>query len=181
MFWSIRKKKLEERLANSLKGRIQYHVTRYGPGFSHSQARAWITFDKQELVNFSTISWYLEKLKLSREIQVINHVTDYRDAKQKEGYYLAYKQAEEILRKRELFTRAFFECSVEEYLNLSIEKVLQSENPLIRGFAMLDRRLGKRRLAKLELDPVETQLVKRFFTLRCEVEQIRNSYHFGKI
>ena len=48
------------------------------------------------------------------------------------------------------FDNGFFYEAFHEFDNQSIEKSLISENPLVRIFALLDRRLGKRRLLALE-------------------------------
>ena len=55
--------------------------------------------------------------------------------------------------------------------NQSIEKSLVSENPLVRIFALLDRRLGKRRLLALE-DSMEQELdwVRAFYVIRLQAE-----------
>ena len=55
--------------------------------------------------------------------------------------------------------------------NQSIEKSLMSENPLVRIFALLDRRLGKRRLLALE-DSMEQELdwVRAFYVIRMQAE-----------
>ena len=53
--------------------------------------------------------------------------------------------------------------------NQSIEKSLVSENPLVRIFALLDRRLGKRRLLALE-ESMEQELdwVRAFYVIRLQ-------------
>ena len=55
--------------------------------------------------------------------------------------------------------------------NQSIEKSLVSENPLVRVFALLDRRLGKRRLLALE-ESMEQELdwVRAFYVIRMQAE-----------
>jgi len=55
--WSRLKKATEELLTPSLRGRIQYHITSYGPGESVIMTRVWITLDKQEILNFSSATW----------------------------------------------------------------------------------------------------------------------------
>ena len=55
--------------------------------------------------------------------------------------------------------------------NQSIEKSLVSENPLVRIFALLDRRLGKRRLLALEKSmEQELDWVRAFYVIRMQVE-----------
>ena len=55
--------------------------------------------------------------------------------------------------------------------NQIIEKSLVSENPLVRIFALLDRRLGKRRLLALE-ESMEQELdwVRAFYVIRMQAE-----------
>ncbi|MDB6078649.1 MAG: hypothetical protein JWO82_2396 [Akkermansiaceae bacterium] len=47
------------------------------------------------------------------------------------------------------FTKWDFGAAFGRYLDLSIEDALASENPIITGLALLDRRVGKRRLKLL--------------------------------
>ena len=54
----------------------------------------------------------------------------------------------------------------------SIEQLLASPDSLVRALAMLDRRLGKRRLASFDLKS-EHSLVVGFHHLRCEAEAAR--------
>jgi hypothetical protein len=54
----------------------------------------------------------------------------------------------------------------------SIDELLASPDPLVRALAMLDRRLGKRRLAKLDVTS-EHLLVAELHRLRCESEAVR--------
>lgn len=58
-----------------------------------------------------------------------------------------------------------------DYLNYSIDEALRSERPVVRALAMLDKRLGKRRLTGMDLSKA-TLLVKRFYALRCRAEGI---------
>ena len=55
--------------------------------------------------------------------------------------------------------------------NQSIEKSLVSKNPLVRILALLDRRLGKRRLLALE-ESMEQELdwVRAFYVIRMQAE-----------
>lgn len=55
--------------------------------------------------------------------------------------------------------------------NKSIEKSLVSDNPIVRIFAILDRRLGKRRLLALE-ESMEQELdwVRAFYVIRMQAE-----------
>jgi hypothetical protein len=175
MRWSKAKKALENLLAESVRRRVQFHVTRYGPSQSYTMARAWVTWDGQEIANFSSVEWLMKNYHVARQIQESEQVTDYRDPNQREGYYLPYEQSAEILTQQGIFSRTQFQDAVESYLNLSIESALASEKPIIQALAMLDRRLGRRRLAALQIGETSNPLVRLFYRLRCQAEDMPES------
>ena len=70
MKWSKLKKLTETLLADSIKKRIQYHVTQYA-GDSYTMARGSITLDDNEIANFSTVEWLWQRGDLEREIEDI--------------------------------------------------------------------------------------------------------------
>jgi hypothetical protein len=176
MKWSKQKKLLESLLADSLKGHLEFYVTRYrsGGGISNYLERAWITWQGKELVNFATSSWWNEYAELTIQIERANNVT-------KPGIYkhprwwsecskFSREHAEDLLYKKSSFTCYDFLHASAQYLDLSIDDALQSDDPIIRALAMLDRRVGKRRLAKMELIEAEHPLVRQFYNLRSEAE-----------
>ena len=61
----------------------------------------------------------------------------------------------------------------EEFDNQSIEDSLKSENMIVRIFAILDRRVGKRRLINMHstLNPQE-EIFNLFFSIRINAEGI---------
>ena len=56
------------------------------------------------------------------------------------------------------------------YPGLSIDAALSSDNIIVRGLAMVDRRLGKRRLAAIDVEQ-EHPFVQRLLLLRREVTE----------
>jgi hypothetical protein len=104
---------------------------------------------------------------LIRQIQDANH----NNPRPQNGTDQAYAEATDILHKQGIFSRYEFQNAVESYLNLSIDAALTSDDPIIKAVAMLDRRLGQRRLAKMQLDGTEHALVKLFYDLRLQAEQ----------
>ncbi len=69
--------------------------------------------------------------------------------------------------------RSFYEA-FSIFDNQSIEESLSSENMLVRIFAILDRRVGKRRLEKIrrEIDGEEKTFCE-FFAIRAAAEGLR--------
>ena len=60
-----------------------------------------------------------------------------------------------------------------EYRNQDIKNSIQSDNPIVRMFAILDRRIGKRTLKSLKDSLVEQpEWLKPFYLLRFEAENL---------
>ncbi|WP_442891859.1 SF0329 family protein [Aggregatilinea sp.] len=161
MRWTGLKKAIEDLLAPSLKGRLQYHRAQYGPGKSQIMTRAWITLDKQEILTLSSVVWLQELSEREQEIQASGRVGD---------YYAAHDAAKEELRQRGMVSVWDFEEALEMYLEISIEDALVSPDPIIKAVAMLDRRTGKRRLRQIDSESLVNPLVKRCYEIRCEAE-----------
>jgi hypothetical protein len=62
---------------------------------------------------------------------------------------------------------------LEASLSLPVEAGLASESPLLQALAVLDARVGKRRLSALLQSPPEHPLVQAVLHLRCEAEAVR--------
>jgi hypothetical protein len=133
-------------------------------------ARAWITYDGEELLSMSTIEWMKEYHGLARQIRTCNGCQDFRDPDQRQGYYRAYDAAAEIVEHKGVFSRFDFEAALRECIQSPIKDSLESRNPLLKALSMLDRRVGKRRLRAMRLSRTEHSLVRRFYALRCRAE-----------
>ncbi|MGX9416164.1 SF0329 family protein [Vibrio sp. WJH972] len=160
MQWSKRKKKVEEFFCESVKGRVELRSTHYR-GSQDEQGRGYITFDKTEIWSMCTLSFY--SIEYERIEEIINQkgITPYE----------AQKITHEELASEGKFNQYTFYDSLDEYCNNSIEASMESDNLLIRCLAMLDSRLGKRRLRNFELSK-ESQKVVQFYRIRCECEGI---------
>ncbi len=153
MIWSKLKKLVQGLLADSLQGRVEHYLTRYGPGVSYFMARGWITFDGQEIYNFSTIK----------------QIRQYHD---ETGDWWPERESLEKLHNESIFSRDEYVDSLEEYVLLNINDALSSSNLLVRAFAMFDRRVGKHRLKTTKLSDDELPIVKNFYQIRCKAEGI---------
>ncbi|MBK9333358.1 MAG: hypothetical protein IPM96_13350 [Ignavibacteria bacterium] len=69
------------------------------------------------------------------------------------------------------FFRADFLDVCWEFISMNIDEALKSDNPVIRSFAMLDRRLGKRRLKLIDRENLHP-LVSKCLNFRLECEGI---------
>ena len=151
--WSGIRKKLEtDYLCPALRGRVRYFATTYRA--SHDQeGRAAILVDGAEILK--------------------SNYYDY-DGTFWSMYYSSEEEPSAIQQTvldQGLFDQYIFYTAFQEFDNQSIEASLTSRTPLVRVFALLDRRLGKRRLAVLE-ETMENELdwVRPFYLLRMEAE-----------
>jgi hypothetical protein len=172
MKWSKLKKTAEALLADSLKKRIKYHVTSYASAGGSTMSRGWMTFDGQEIANFSNVERLMRHWELAQQIRSINHGMDYRDPVQQTGYYLAGDEAGEILLKDGVFSRDDFYGGLEEYVQLSIDEALDSPNQIILGLALLDRRCGMRRFKTMKLPESAIPFVVTCRRIRSEAEGV---------
>ncbi len=134
--WSkIRQKLEQEYLAESLRGRLTYFVTCYHATHDGDEGRAAIRLDGAEILK----SNYYDRMGAMWA-----------------HYYAAPEEHDFMLRSSSLaalhdgeFYQKDFYRAFNEFDSQSISESLQSENALVRMFALLDRRTGKRTLEKL--------------------------------
>lgn len=161
--WSGIRKKLEnDYLADSLKGRVTYFTTSYSYAPDHV-GRAAIRVDGKEVLK----SDYFHKHLLQWQ--------SYQEAEQKENDERIdtwMKSWDDAINKGGFDNHSFYRA-FDEYDNQSIDVSLESPNLLVRTFAILDRRVGKRRLFKLaDAWKQKPDWVKYFLRLRLEAEGI---------
>lgn len=160
--WSGIRKKLEsEYLAKSLQGHIQYYATTYSRSHDH-EGRAAIRYDGKEIIkgcywyNWTKAGQFPKDEKYERRMREENAFMD--DTALKLG----------------VFDQRSFYAAFQEFDQQSIEKSLKSENLIIRIFAVLDRRVGKRRLLMMK-DTIEQEpnTFKEFYAIRARAEGIK--------
>lgn len=163
VIWSKLKKTVEALMADSVKEHLQLHFAQYGPGESFTKNRVWLAWDKQEICTFSTIRWMRTRRLLASQIG-----GDSGPGIQ----YEYFAQAEALLAQEGDYPVERFLAALESYVSLSIEQALISPDALIRAWSMLDRRVGKRRLLAMHFAPDASELERRWYQLRCKVENI---------
>lgn len=179
--WSKLKVKLESFLCDKLKGRIGLHATVYRK-FHDRPGRVWITFDKKEILSASDVTYAVQHEKLyqrikdEKELKAIPYDSDWKvmfNSQERKELLKASHAAEEMMKSQRVFDSYHLYEAFMRYSSLSIEEAFNSENILIRAFSMFDRRLGKRRLIKLNFPQDTHPLIIEFYKLRCEVEGIK--------
>lgn len=160
--WSGTRKKLEEDyLCPALRGRVRYFATTYRESHDQGMSRAAILVDGTEVLKSDCVTYFHVLWQRAR---------DYQDEQGLNWREAALRAGQTVLEDG-LFDLWDFYAAFREFDNQRIGASLSSENPLVRVFALLDRRVGKRRLAALE-DTMEQELdwVRPFYLLRMEAE-----------
>jgi len=156
----MRKVLEQENICASLKGRIQYFVTRYR-GAHDQTGRIAIRLDGKEIFKSDYFDLSAKQYDIWSEITA--------NTEEKANYELinTYVQNQGGI-DQYTFYQAFH-----AYHNSSIDESLQSPYPLVRLLAILDKRVGKRRLQKL-MSEVEAQpeWLQPFYRLRMEADGI---------
>ena len=155
--WKALKRQLEELLCADLKGHITYFLTRYH-NVHDSYGRAAILFDNRELVCFSWIEMYKQESDMS---QLYEQTGEYggKDLEQKWDENCTY------------YDMDFLDAAL-KFTDMPIQEALQSENSVIRILALMDRRVGKRTLQKLQAaPPVLPDWAEKFYELRIEASK----------
>jgi len=165
MQWSKLKERIEERLAPSLGKRVEMRFTTYRI-MQDEYGRGWITVDKHEIVEMSDHKFlnqraYIERGNLSFDDWILAGQPAY-----------AGPRAGTVLHQQGVYGGWEYTTALRKSLSLSLEDMLGSDNGIIRALAILDRRLGKRRLREMAFTADEIPLVRTLYALRCEAEGV---------
>lgn len=145
--WSGIRKKLEtEYLAPSLRGHIQYYATSYSRSPDH-EGRAAIRYDGKEIIKGCYYNNWIKADLFPKDEK-------YEKRMKKEFAFI-----DDTALQLGIFDQQ------------SIEMSLKSENLIVRIFAVLDRRVGKRRLALMkETIAEEPDTFQEFYAIRLKAE-----------
>jgi hypothetical protein len=152
MQWSKLKSRVKSFVCPELQDVIDFHVTQYRRAHSWI-SESWITINGERVFDCGSRTYFMaSRLELGRRIQA------------KEA--TAWEIVKNTLAEQEIHEPEEMGSAMREYLDLSIEEAICSTNPFIKALAIVDRRIGKRRLKELEIDDDEHSLVKAFYDLR---------------
>lgn len=174
--WGQLKKQMLGLLCEALRDKITYTYTSYhrGPFDTSLYGRASIVYDKKELLAFTwnngSAQWD-DIIKTDKEkgynLKSLGSIAAMME-KQNE---VEADLLQEKWMPEGMLSEVDFIDSVTLYLKTDIETSLHSDNYLLRVFAYLDRRVGKRTLIKIR-DEAEKlpEWVKQFYQIRCQAE-----------
>lgn len=171
--WGNLKKQMNELLSDSLKDKISYCYTTYRR-VHDTYGRATINFEKRELAAFS---WHMRYEQWDDEHKILNDSnSDICHLGSLPQVWEKQKQIQKELSREKWMPECIlcdgdFINAVTSYLKTDISSALNSDNYIMRVFAYMDRRLGKRTLLKIRDDAeVMPDWVKQFYHIRCQAE-----------
>lgn len=144
--WSGMRKHLEqEMLAPCLAGRVRYHCTTY-PGMDDCKIfEIFIDNTLAKRFSLETVNTYF----INNGISVSNgHAHPMSTASYWDGFWETLSRIP--IADRTEFTDSEFCDALAQYRNQSAQASIHSENPLVKMFALLDRRIGKRTLLSIK-------------------------------
>lgn len=143
--WSGMRKYLEkEMLAESLSGRVRYNCTTYIGMDDCKIFEVFLDGKVHKQFSYETVQSYFLRTGLIQPVDSkFNSPLEYWG-----GLWETLKAVP--MSEREEFTDGEFCMALEEYRNSEIAFSLAAVNPIQKMFAVLDRRVGKRTLARIK-------------------------------
>lgn len=191
MTWSKTKQQLESFICEGLKGRVEYRSTayKYAPDKS---GKCYIMVDKKNVCTMhedkSIVTWYKLEQDIKKDASIQVQVTeDEIQAIRKElGDAIPAdrlsviaknrKQAEvakQIMIAQSVMSKSDFYLNANTFLSSSIDSCINGDGIILNILALVDRRVGKKRLRDLKYRiQIKHPIVQYFYKLRCEVEGI---------
>ena len=165
--WSGTRSKLEnEYLAQSLRGRVRYFCTTYKKS-PDREGRAAILVDGREVLKGNYYNFW-------KTWDLLPHDTPITP-------WNVFLKPNAMTLEEGVFDERTFYVAFQEFDNQPITASLESENLLVRIFAILDRRVGKRRLEGMWEDlSREESVLRDFYLLRLDAEGLKPGKEFSE-
>ncbi|WP_339320392.1 hypothetical protein [Paenibacillus sp. FSL R10-2734] len=185
MSWSKLKQQLESFLCPALYGRVEYRATSYRYLLDKSGI-CYIAVDKKNVLNMSDINnsirWYQteQEIKNDSDLQIpISNEEIEAVRKDTKGtvpedrlIIIARSRkisvlAKELLTVQASLNKSNFIVVANKFLSTSIEECLESNDILLNILALVDRRVGKKRILNMsEKMKLKHPIVQYFYELR---------------
>lgn len=191
MAWSKTKQQLESFLCESLKKRVEYRATayRYSPDKS---GKCYISVDKKEVFDMSEqkafVRWYKSEQEIKNDTSIFLPIdeNDMKTVREEGGNKIPEERTQVIARNKKiadyakkmmnaqtLLSKSDFYTVANTFLSSNVNQCLASEDILLNILALVDRRVGKKRLRDMrETILLKHPIVQYFYKLRCEEEGI---------
>lgn len=185
MSWSKLKQQLEGFLCPALNGRVEYRAQGYRY-LADKPGTCYISVDKKNVLNMSDkasfIKWYQTELEIKNDPDIQIPVThDEIEAVRKVSKgpvpedrlvvmarsRKSSEHAKELLSAQASLSKSNFIVVANKYLSTSVEESIESNDILLNVLALVDRRVGKKRIVNMsEKMKLKHPIVQYFYELR---------------
>ncbi|EJL30287.1 hypothetical protein [Brevibacillus sp. BC25] len=184
MSWSKLKKQLESFLCPALYGRVEYRA----PGYRYLPDKSgicYIAVDKKNVLNMSditsSIKWYQTEQEIKNDADIQIPISDEEiEAVRKDTKGIPEDRLKVIARNRKIsenakellsaqasLSKSNFIVVANTFLSTSIEESIESNDILLNILALVDRRVGKKRILNMaEKMKLKHPIVQYFYELR---------------
>lgn len=185
MSWSKLKQQLESFLCPALDGRVEYRATgyRYLPD---KAGLCYISVDKRDVLRMndrtSSIKWYQTELEIKNDpdIRIPISVEEMEEVRKNTKGTVPEDRLKVIARNRKIsefakelltaqasLSKSNFIVVATTFLSISIEESIESNDILLNILALVDRRVGKKRILNMaEKMKLKHPIVQYFYELR---------------
>lgn len=171
--WSGVRKRLErDLLCEKLRGRVQYFLTHYH-GAPDNYGRFAVRLDGKEILFANPYNERYTACVSSRIKAELGETRPWWELYEldRPRYDEIFRLADAACVARNTMEIYHVTDALREYLNAPIQDALSSGNPLVRMFAVLDRRAGKRTLSRLAASVAQQpEWLQTFYRLRLSVD-----------
>ncbi len=174
--WSALRRELEDDfLCDALKGRVQYFITHYHKA-PDNYGRVAIRVDGKEVIMGNPYDYYV-KGYVFKEYSIKSELEIPRRQWSSKGtlYDKENEEIENMVNQMAINDGVFhiydITSAIRAYKNSDVKLNINSPNPIIRMFTVMDRRIGKRTLIKIipEMEK-QPEWLQFFYKLRFEAE-----------
>ncbi len=190
MSWSKLKQNLESFLSPALNGRVEYRAPayRYLPDKSGT---CYISVDKKNVLHMSdktnSIRWYQTEMEIKNDPNIVipissDEIEAVRTASKgtvPEDRLIVIarskkstEHAKELLSAQASLSKSNFTVVANKFLTTPIEESLESNDILLNVLALVDKRVGKKRILNMS-DKIKLKhpIVQYFYELRRNISQ----------
>lgn len=167
MSWSKLKQNLEGFLAPALQGKVEYRATSYSY-LTGKSGNCYITVDKKNIFNMndktSPITWYQSEIEIKNdphlripvsieEIEALRKETN--GAVPEDRLHVMARNrkmnglAKELLSAQTALSKSNFTATATKFLATPIDESLEGQDILLNILALMDRRVGKKRILSM--------------------------------
>jgi len=185
MNWNKLRKQLDTFVCDELQKQVSFSQSGYRYT-SDKKSQAYILIEKKEVFNMKKnafdIKWFTSEAEAKKSLEDIYVAQSYLDTV-KENHpnvpddriiviarnNLASLYAKTIYQAQVNLLKSDFQQLANDYLSTSLNKCLESDDIILNVLALLDRRIGKNKLNKLEYKmKLKHPIVQYFYRLRKE-------------